>query len=108
MRYEFTHTAATTEQITQSVLQSLGRLQQKRQLDDAAHDDFAAIRAMLETVPLATDQFDLACRRLQNAQHYLRHTEPGAARYELQLLVSSLKNGEPEVREPRRRVRRQA
>ncbi len=105
MRYEFTQTAVPTEHITQSALQSLGRLQQKRQLDDSAHDDFATVRAMLEAMRLPTDQFGLACRRLQNAQHYLRHTEPGAARYELQLLASSLKNGEPEVREPRRRLR---
>ena len=108
MRYGFTQTAVTTQQIDQTVIQSLGRLQQKRQLDDTAHDDFATIRVMLETIPLPTDQFDLACTRLKNAQHYLRHTEPGAARYELQLLVSSLKKAEPDAREPHRRLRRQA
>ncbi len=108
MRYELTQTASTTQQITQSVLQCLGRLQQKRQLDEAAHDDFATARAMLETMPLATDQFDLACRRLHNAQHYLRYTEPGAAWYELRMLEGSLKRAEPKVREPRRRVRRRA
>lgn len=70
MPYEFTQTATTTQQVTQSVLQSLGRLQQKRQLDDTAHDNFAAIRSVLESMALATDQFDLACRRLQNAQRW--------------------------------------
>ena len=60
--------------------------------------------AMLEAMPLATDQFGLACTRLQNAQHYLRYTEPGAAWYELRLLASSLKNGEQQVREPQRRL----
>ena len=64
-------------------------------MDEAAQDDFAAVRSMLEAMPLATDQFGLACTRLQNAQHYLRYTEPGAAWYELRLLASSLKNGEP-------------
>lgn len=106
MRYEFTQTATTTQKTTQSVIQCLGRLQKKRQLDDSAHDDFASVRAMLETMLLPTDQFDLACRRLQNAQHYLRYTEPGAAWYELRLLEGSLKRGEPTVREPNRRRRR--
>ncbi len=107
MKYEFLSNAATTEQIAQAVTQCLGRLQQKRQLDDAAHDDLATVRSMLEAMPLSTDQFGLACRRLQNAQHYLRYTEPGAARYELQLLASSLKNAKT-VREPNRRLRHRA
>jgi hypothetical protein len=38
MRYELSQTAVSTEPITQSVLQCLARLQQKRQLDDDAHD----------------------------------------------------------------------
>jgi hypothetical protein len=54
MRYEFTPTAVTTEQITRSVLQCLGRLQQQSQLDDDAHDDFSSVRAMLEAMPLST------------------------------------------------------
>ena len=88
--------------------QCLGRLLQTRRLDEAAHDDFAAVRSLLETLPLPTDQYGLACTRLQNAQHYLRYTEPGAAWYELRLLASSLKNAEPIVREPQRRLRRQS
>jgi hypothetical protein len=108
MRYDISATATTVEQITQSVNQCLERLLQKRQLDDAAHDDFAAVRCILEAMPLPTDQFGLACTRLQNAQHYLRYTEPGAAWYELRLLASSLRSGEQQVREPRRRLRRRA
>ena len=64
------------------------------------------MRSLRETIPLATNQFGLACTRLQNAQHYLRYTEPGAAWYELRLLASSLKNADPVVREPQRRLRR--
>jgi hypothetical protein len=107
MRYDISSTTTTVAQITQSVNQCLGRLLQKRQLDEATRDDFAAARSMLEAMPLATDQFGLACMRLQNAQHYLRYTEPGAAWYELRLLASSLKHAEPIVREPQRRLRRQ-
>lgn len=106
MNYDISATTTTVQQITQSVNQCLGRLLQKRQLDEAAHDDFAAARSMLEAMPLPTEQFDLVCARLKNAQHYLRYTEPGAAWYELRLLASSLKNGQLEAREPRRRVRR--
>ena len=108
MRYEIPAGAATIAQITQSVSQCLGRLLQKRLLDEAARDDFAAARSMLEAMPLSTDQFGLACTRLQNAQYYLRYTEPGAAWYELRLLASSLKNGEQQVRELQRRLRRRA
>jgi hypothetical protein len=108
MRYDIPTTATTVGQITHSVDQCLGRLLQKRHLDEAAQDDFAAVRSMLEAMPLPTDQFGLACTRLENAQHYLRYTEPGAAWYELRLLVSSLRNGEQLVGEPQRRLRRRA
>ena len=53
--------------------QCLGRLLQKRQLDDAASDDFQAARSMLETLPLSTDEFGVARTRLQYARQYLRH-----------------------------------
>jgi hypothetical protein len=108
MRYENLPTTTNFAQISQSVNQCLGRLLQKRLLDEAARDDFAAARSMLEALPLSTDAFGLACTRLQNAQHYLRYTEPGAAWYELRLLASSLKNGNQQVREPQRRLRRKA
>ena len=108
MHHDTPSAATSVAQITQSVNQCLGRLLQKRQLDEAAQDDFAAACSMLEALPISTDEFGLACTRLQNAQHYLRYTEPGAAWYELRLLASSLKNGEQQVREPQRRLRRRA
>ena len=108
MRSDISTSNTSVSQITHSVNQCLGRLLQKRLLDEAARDDFAAARSMLEAMPLATDQYGLACTRLQNAQHYLRYTEPGAAWYELRLLASSLKNAEPAIREPQRRLRRQS
>ena len=106
MHHHIPSTATTVAQIAQSVNQCLGRLLQKRQLDEAAQDDFAAARSMFEALPLSTDEFGLACTRLQNAQHYLRDTEPGAAWYELRLLASSLQHAESIVREPQRRLRR--
>ena len=109
MRYEIPSTTTTTvQQITQSVNQCLERLLQKRQLDEVARDDFQAARCILEAMPLPTDLYGLACTRLKNAQHYLHYTEPGAAWYELRLLASSLRTGEQQVREPRRRLRSRA
>jgi hypothetical protein len=104
MRHDIPTAATTVAQITQSVNQCLGRLLQKRQLDEAARDDFAAARSMLEAMPLSTDEFGLACTRLQNAQHYLRYTEPGAAWYELRMLAGNLIRGQPPVRESHRRL----
>ncbi len=103
MDYQFSQTAASSHQVSHSVVQCVNRLLQKRRLDNGAEQDFASARAMLEALPLSTQEYDLACRRLQNAQHYLRYTEPGAAWYELRLVASSLIR-QPEVREPRRRL----
>ena len=47
-----------------------------RPSDETAQDDFAVVRSLLEAMPLPTDQYGLACTRLQNAQRYLRYTEP--------------------------------
>ncbi len=104
MDYHFSQTAASSHQVAQSVVQCVNRLLQKRRLDDGAEQDFASARAMLEALPLSTPEYDLACRRLQNAQHYLRYTEPGAAWYELRLVAGSL-HGQPEIWGPRRRLR---
>ncbi len=104
MDYHFSQTAASSHQVSHAVVQCVNRLLQKRRLDDATEQDFASARVMLDALPLSTQEYDLACRRLQNAQHYLRYIEPGAAWYELRLVARSLL-GQPEIREPRRRLR---
>ncbi len=53
-------------------------------------------QAMLEALPLSTEEYGLACRRLTNAQHYRRYTEPGAAWYELRLVATSIQHAQPE------------
>lgn len=107
MRYQTTlPTTPSIQQVHQSIQQTLAHLMQSRHLDDRAEGTFQAARGLLESLPLSTDQFGLACRRLDNARHYLVFTEPGAARYELRLLVSSLKYAAERVRAPRRRRRR--
>jgi hypothetical protein len=52
--------------------------------------DFDHIRRLLEALPLVTAEFSLAVNRLANARHCLHSGEPGAARYELGLLLRSL------------------
>ncbi len=92
MRYQTTtQTAPTIQQVHQSVQQTLRCLMQSRNLDDRTVHTFQATRGLLESLPLSTDEFGLACTRLDNARRYLEFTEPGAARYELRLLASSLK-----------------
>jgi hypothetical protein len=59
MRSDISTANTSVSQITHSVNQCLSRLLQKRRLDEAAHDDFAAARSMLEAMPLATDRFRL-------------------------------------------------
>ncbi len=48
------------------------------------------VRELLESLPLSTSEFDLACRRINNATRYLKSVEYGAARFELRLLRGSL------------------
>ena len=45
---------------------------------------------LLESFPLPTAQFALAMNRLNNARNYFVAGEPGAARFELRLLVGGL------------------
>jgi hypothetical protein len=49
----------------------------------------AQARAVLETLPLTTEEFGLAVNRLANAQRYFQSGERGAAWYELRLLRRS-------------------
>jgi hypothetical protein len=52
--------------------------------------ELVLIAELLETLPLATEYFGLAKRRLLNARHYLDSAEFGAASYELRLLHGML------------------
>ena len=70
-----------------------------------AEDKLLGALAMLNGLPLTTDEFGLAANRLKNAHRYFVAEEPGAARYELRLILSSLTNGENDV-PSRRRFRR--
>jgi hypothetical protein len=64
------------------------------------------LRILLETLPLSTDEFGLACNRLTNAKRYLQSSEIGAAMWELRALRQQLQNrADAQPCEPRARRR---
>jgi hypothetical protein len=50
-------------------------------------DYFPLALSLLESMPLSTTEFDMARHRLDNAQRYADSFEPGAAVYELRILL---------------------
>ncbi len=73
------------------------------QLEDLAH-----IKLCVDSLPLATNEDGLAQNRIRNARRYYQGREVGAARYELRLLMCSLRRtfADQVGAEPRRRLRR--
>jgi hypothetical protein len=70
----------------------LDRLLQRNGDIEPYFDDLNAAQLLLESLPLASEPFGVAMSRLRNARRYLESSETGAARYELRLLASALKN----------------
>ena len=65
-------------------------------------EELQAIRQMLDSLPLATDDYSTASNRLRNANRYLDSRARGAAGYELRLLAGSLREDERVICPPRR------
>jgi hypothetical protein len=72
-------------------IRRLARLRAKVMLGINVCRALSDFETILESLPLSTSEFGLAHNRLQNALRYLASAEPGAARYELQLLATSLR-----------------
>ena len=74
---------------------------------DKPHEILIRIESILHSLPLATDEYGLAQNRLRNARRYFQACEIGAARYELRLLMCSLRHryADQVAVEPRRRLR---
>ncbi len=99
-------TIATLSSVFQPVLNALAGLTKKLGGDCAVDERVDHLHALMETLPLSSDDFGIACNRLGNARRYLRSNERGAARWELNALASQLRNqASAETREPRRRLR---
>jgi hypothetical protein len=72
----------------------------------AVQTEMENLAGLLETLPLASSEFGLACTRLSNAQRYIDSAEHGAARWELNAMVRQLRaQAYAETKEPRRRLR---
>jgi len=49
-------------------------------------------RALIETMLLDADDFDVAVARINNARRYVRSNEFGAAKYELKLMIRRIQS----------------
>ena len=86
-------TATTVESVLQEAVLKLAAILQMLQRRNDPRDHLETVRSLLESLPLSTGEYGIAQNRLRNAERYLRSQEHGAARFELQLLAGSLRNG---------------
>jgi hypothetical protein len=96
---------ATPDTIRHELLRTIEHLLKSLHQEAKVMDDVQEVTDLLDSLPLASDEYGTASNRLRNAHRYLVSQERGAARYELKLLANSLRN-EREA-EPRRRRQRQ-
>ena len=100
---------ATPDTIRQELLQTIEHFLRCLHRKSAVLDDLQEVRDLLDSLPLASDEYATASNRLRNAHRYLVSQERGASRHELQLLAGSLRcEREVEVRPRRRRQRSDA
>jgi hypothetical protein len=98
--------AVSLQSVLLPVLASLDRL--LGQIGRARENEvqLGRVQILLESLPLSTEEYGLACLRLNNAWRYLRSHERGAARWELNMLRHALRNSlERTAAEPRLRRR---
>ncbi|MCO6459136.1 MAG: hypothetical protein J5I93_27825 [Pirellulaceae bacterium] len=89
------HTARpSVDLLARQISQGLRRLIDSPGSRTVSRQQLADSRLLLEALPMATNEFAVARRRLQNADRYLRSDEWGAARYELRLLYGMLRQYE--------------
>ena len=101
-----TNTRVTIDSVFQPVLSTLSRLVRRVTGEGGASAEVNQLQTLLETLPLGSDEFGIACNRLRNAQRYLQSNEAGAARWELNALASQLRSrANAETREPRRKLK---
>ena len=81
----------TSQDVYHLAVGNLVRLIRRLESGDDPSDDFPEVLQLLESLPMATDEFGLATNRLKNARRYLQSREPGGARWELAALLDSLR-----------------
>ena len=80
----------TSEEIRLQLIRKVEELVECALHDRSPFAGFEEARALLESLPLGSDEFCAASNRLMNALRYILSDEPGAARFELILLSRSL------------------
>lgn len=99
-------TQVTLSSVFQPVLGAMAGLAKKLGHGSAIGGEVNHLESFLETLPLKSDDFGIACNRLRNARRYLESNERGAARWEMNALANQLRNqATAKTREPRRRLR---
>ena len=78
------------ESVFQPVLNALGHLSRLVNLGRADDGDFERVIFLLETLPLASDEFGVARLRLSNARRYRIVNETGAAAWEVRTVMLQL------------------
>ena len=95
---------SSVAEVRSRLIGRLERLVDRLPDDNGWLDGLMESLVMLNALPLSSHEFSVAVNRLRNAQRYLVAKEPGAAHFELSLLLASLKNSEQE-KPVRRRMR---
>ncbi len=78
------------EQIYEHLRSQLELLSDDVRNGSADRRPFDDIYELFQSLPLSTTEYDVACRRLRSACSYYLDAEPGAATYELRMLMKSI------------------
>jgi len=100
-------TTGSRSELRVNLIRQLRSLMEQRPGIAVVADDLLDVVRMLKALPLSTGEFGLALNRIKNAHRYLVANEPGAARFELRLLLGSVhdRGGEQPIRRSFRRSR---
>ncbi|MCA9186356.1 MAG: hypothetical protein KDA99_12080 [Planctomycetales bacterium] len=86
------HTSSTVREILDELVLSLDTLLQGTEDSNQTAGSIGNAKKLIAALPLATDDFCTASNRMRNAVRYFNSGERGAAKYELRLLLASLRN----------------
>lgn len=85
---------SSSEEVRSQLVQHLQEWIDPPTEDSPEEGELLDALGMLSALPLSTSEFTLAVNRLRNARRYLAANEPGAARFELRLLLGSVRDRE--------------
>ena len=77
--------------IRQEFCQVADRVEKSIRKGSSEFGELLHLADLLESLPLSTEEFNVAQNRVRNASRYLRSGERGAAQYELRMLFGSIR-----------------